>query len=211
MFVRSAMKPIHKCFVIAPNKSLKSAIEMMDKESIQAMPVVDENKIFIGMISKQDIYKAFFQENSDQTNFLESKKVTDILTQHNVYISEDEVFENTLTTFKGFPILAVVNDDRKFLGIISRFDVIEQFESVFGMKKPGVRIAFTSEESKGRFARLADILKQLQANIISITTFDETDKLARRIVLKVNEEVDTSKLKSKLERAGFRVLDIKNM
>lgn len=211
MFVRSAMKPSHQCFTVSPNESVKTALNLMNSNSIQAMPVVDENKIFKGMISKHDVYQAFFQENLDRTEFLEVKVVADILTQHNLYISEDEVFENTLTTFKGFPILAVVNERKKFLGIISRFDVIEQFESVFGMKKTGVRIAFTSEESAGRFARLADILKQLHANIISITTFDETDKLARRIVLKVNEDVDTSKLKIKLERAGFRVLDIKNM
>ncbi|WP_117169335.1 CBS domain-containing protein [Paraliobacillus sediminis] len=211
MFVRSAMKSIHQCFTVSPNESVKTALNLMNNNSIQAMPVVDEDKIFKGMISKQDIYQAFFQEDLERTEFLESKIVADILTQHDLYISEDEVFENTLTTFKGFPILAVVNEQKKFLGIISRFDVIEQFESVFGMKKPGVRIAFTSEESSGRFARLADILKQLHANIISITTFDETDKLARRIVLKVNEDVDANKLKSKLERAGFRVLDIKNM
>ncbi|MFB1050470.1 CBS domain-containing protein [Paraliobacillus sp. JSM ZJ581] len=210
MFVRSTMKPIYQCHVALPDYSLKDALSKLEEKEIHAMPVIDKKETFLGMISAQTIYKASFHTDKKQESFLNNTKVSDIMTHPNLYILEDEVFEKTLTTFKGYPILAVVNEKKKFLGIVTRFDVLEQFESVFGMNKSGVRIAFTSEESSGRFAKLADILRHLHANIISITTFDETDKLARRIVLKVDKNVKTEKLEVKLEKAGFRVLDITN-
>ncbi|MCT2537411.1 CBS domain-containing protein [Aquibacillus koreensis] len=210
MFVRSTMKPGYQCHVASPTDTLKAILSKMDTEDIQAMPVV-ENSYFKGMISKQKVFQAYFYNQKEQDEFLLNTKVEEIISNENLFIGEDEVFEKTFTSFVDYPILAVVDDRRKFLGIVARTDVLEQFESAFGMKKKGLRIAFTSEESSGRFSRLADILGHFHANIISIATFDETDKLARRIVLKIDQGVNVDKLKRKLEKSGFRVLDIKEV
>ncbi len=210
MFVKSILKPSHQCIIAKEKDTLKATINQLETRDIEAMPVVEDN-IFKGMISKQDIYKAYFQSGQTRDEFLSATLVGDIASHGDLYIDEQAVFENTLTTFKGYPILAVVGPEKQFLGIVTRFDMIEQFESAFGMKKPGVRIAFTSEESTGRLSRLADIIKQNHANVISVTTFDETDKLARRIVLKVEKNDNIDKLSTKLEKSGFRVLDIKEV
>ncbi|WP_138416909.1 CBS domain-containing protein [Aquibacillus sediminis] len=212
MFVRSIMKPSYKCIVSSSNQQIGDVLSKLDKYEIQATPIVDD-QTFMGMISRQIIYRAFFHSELDKGAFLEQKLSDTLLTNQDLYIDEDEVFEKTLPIFKDFPILAVANKDKNFLGIISRFDVLEQFESAFGAKKKGLRIAFTSEESEGRVARLADIIDQLHANIISITSFDETDKLARRIVIKINhvDHPNMQKIKRKFEKSGFRILDIKEI
>ncbi|SEA60532.1 hypothetical protein SAMN05421743_10680 [Thalassobacillus cyri] len=113
--------------------------------------------------------------------------------------------------FTGYSVIAVAGEDKKFLGLVTRADVLEQFESAFGVKRKGIRIAFTSEESEGRIERLGDILRQYHENVISLATFDETDKLARRIVLKVDPNDNIAKFTKKLEKTGFRVLDIKEV
>lgn len=210
MFVKSTMKPNYQCYSAKPEDSLASVLEQLEKQDIEAMPVV-EGELFVGMISKQTIYQAFFASNKEKEVFLKNRTAGDIKTNDELYINKDEVFEKTLTTFKGFPILAVAEKNRKFLGIVTRYDVIEQFESAFGTKKKGVRIAFTSEESAGRLSRFADIIKHFHSNVISLTTFDETDKLARRIVLKIDKSDHVEKLAKRLEKSGFRVLDIKEV
>ncbi|SDJ66936.1 CBS domain-containing protein [Sediminibacillus albus] len=210
MFVKSIMKPSYKCIIASQKETLKATINLLESNDIEAMPVVDSGE-FMGMISRQDIYKAYFQSGQPREEFLTGTTVGDISSHGDLYIDEEAVFEKTLTTFKGYPILAVVEKNKKFLGIVTRFDMIEQFESAFGVKKHGIRIAFTSEESSGRLSRLADIIKQHHANVISVTTFDETDKLARRIVLKVEKTDNIEKLSQKLEKSGFRVLDIKEV
>ena len=73
---------------------------------------------------------------------------------------------------------------------------------------PGVRIALTTVETKGRIARLTEIARQYQQQIISLVTFDETDKLLRRIVIKVAKAPNIDKFINKLEESGFRVLHI---
>jgi CBS-domain-containing membrane protein len=106
------------------------------------------------------------------------------------------------------PIIAVVDDHLNYLGVVTRSDVLEQFQSAFGLNRPGVRIAFTSVETEGRIARLAEIAKHYHEKIISLATFDESDKLVRRIVMKIEKNNNIEKFVKKLESAGFRVLDI---
>ncbi|MFP3361423.1 hypothetical protein R0K17_29375, partial [Planococcus sp. SIMBA_143] len=76
------------------------------------------------------------------------------------YITDKDVFENALIELKDSPILPVVGDNHVFLGLITRFDVLDQFRSAFGMDQKGVRIAFSSVETEGRIARLGDIIQQ---------------------------------------------------
>ncbi|MCA0982991.1 CBS domain-containing protein [Halobacillus yeomjeoni] len=205
------MKPAHKSYKAQKGEVLKDILEVLEENDIEAMPVVD-NGIFVGMVSKGIIYRAFFKsENSDKDAFLNETTAGDVCEHPDYYIHDEEVFERTLPLFKGFPVLAVTDSNRKFQGLVTRFDVIEQFQSAFGTKKKGVRIAFTSEESAGRIERLGNIIKSHHENVISLATFDETDKLARRIVLKVEKNDNIKQFTKKLEKEGFRILSVKEV
>jgi signal-transduction protein with cAMP-binding, CBS, and nucleotidyltransferase domain len=105
-------------------------------------------------------------------------------------------------------LLAVVSSERKFLGVVTRSDVLSTFQSAFGVNRPGVRIAFTSVETEGRIARLSEIAHHFHEHIISLVTFDETDKLVRRIVMKVEKKDNIDRFTKKLEEQGFRILSI---
>nr|WP_219914544.1 CBS domain-containing protein [Thalassobacillus sp. CUG 92003] len=204
------MKPKHQCYVADVQDSLADVLKSLDEHDILGMPVLDGDT-FIGMISTELIYRGCFNSELNQADYLSQTKTANLVGWEELAITEDEVFEHTLPAFKGFPVLAVVDRDRTFLGLVTRDDVLEQFESAFGVKKKGVRIAFTSEDSAGRIERLGDIIKSHHENVISLTTFDETDKLARRIVLKVDASDNIERFTNKLERTGFRILSVKEV
>lgn len=212
MFVKGIMKPAHKSYTADVSTSLSKVLEVMDEKDIEAMPVLESGQ-FRGMISKENIFRAYFNasQEMDRLTFLETMKAGDLALHKEYFIHDEEVFEHTLPMFKGFSVLAVVDDHGKFLGLVTRYDVIEQFESAFGVKKKGVRIAFTSEESVGRIERLGDIIKSYHENVISLATFDETDKLARRIVLKIEDSDNIDSFTKKLEKTGFRILSVKRV
>jgi hypothetical protein len=141
-------------------------------------------------------------------DFLHYMKAGDIAYWKEDSIHEDAVFENTLLLVKDRPLIAVTDHGGDLLGIITRSDILSQFQSAFGMKVKGVRISFTSVETEGRIARLSEITRQFHENIISLATFDETDKLVRRIVMKVEKKQNMDKFLKKLEQSGFRILSI---
>ncbi|MGP4070288.1 CBS domain-containing protein [Halobacillus sp. B29] len=210
MFVKSIMKPAHRSYTAKTDDRLSGILDLLNEYDLQAMPVLDDRK-FLGMVSKEIIYRAYFNADQSKETFLNETTAGDIAENEDFYIHDEEVFERTLPAFKGFPLLAVVDKERNFQGLVTRFDVIEQFESAFGSKKKGIRIAFTSEESSGRIERLGDIIKSYHENVISLATFDETDKLARRIVLKIERKDNIEQFTNKLEKTGFRILSVKEV
>lgn len=207
MFVKSIMIPSVKSYTVDFNDSLETTLEKLEKFEIDGVPVIKDGK-YAGMVTRYHVYECFFENPGDKLSYLKEKTAGDIATRSDIYIQGEEIFERTLVMMKDMPILAVVDGDLKYLGVITRADVLDQFQSAFGMHRKGVRIAFTSVETEGRIARFAEIAKQYHENIISLATFDETDKLVRRIVVKVEKDNNTEKFINKLESVGFRILDI---
>jgi CBS domain-containing protein len=207
MFVKSIMIPKFSCFTIKHDATLRTALKKLEEHHIDGLPVLNGD-LYTGVVTRYGIFENFFGSGKTKEEFLETTLVGEVATNQEKFLEGSEIFENTLIDLKDFPLLAVVDDQRNFLGVVTRFDVMAQFQSAFGTNRPGVRIAFTSVETEGRIARLAEIAHQFHEHIISLVTFDETDKLVRRIVMKVEKKDNIDKFTKKLEEHGFRILDM---
>ena len=208
MFVKSIMIPKYKCITVQEHEDLGSVLSKMEEHEIDAVPVLADD-LYTGIVTRDEVYRRYFVSDQKKDKFLEEMMAVDVLVNQDKYLQGYELFESTLLELKHFPLMAVVDDSKRFLGAVTRSDVLEQFESAFGVHKKGVRIAFTSVETEGRIARLSEIAHQFHEHIISLVTFDETDKLVRRIVMKIEDNENINKFLAKLEQSGFRVLDIK--
>ena len=206
MFVKSVMIPKEKCIAVQVDTTVSSALRELEEKEMDALPILDNGK-YVGMFNKYLLYKARFYSNLDKEAFMEQTKVTDIMTNEDIFVGYEDVFENAMIKLHDFPVLAVV-EDGKFLGLVTRYDAVEQFKSAFGMNSKGTRITFTSVESEGRIQKMTDVLHKYHASVISLVTFDETDKLFRRIVLKIENDSKLDRILADLEKSGFRVLHI---
>lgn len=206
MFAKSVMIPKEKCISIQSTESVQTALEVLEKNSIDALPVLEKGE-YKGILNRYIAYRAFYFSGLSKEEFLTTTSLLDVVTREDIYLSIDDVFENSLIQLNNFPIIAVV-EEGKFLGLVTRYDTMEQFRGAFGMDKPGIRISFTSVETEGRIARVGDIIQKFHESVISLVTFDETDKLLRRIVLKIEKRDNVQKFLKELDKSGFRVLDI---
>ena len=206
MFVKNIMISKYHCHTVSHNDTLQDVFALLDKHKIEGVPVLKDDH-YVGTITRYRIYKAAFLSELPRDIFLKEIKA-EAIAEVNKTLKGNEIFENIFLDLKETPLLAVVDDQNHFQGIVTRYDIIEQFQSTFGVHVPGVRIALTTVETKGRIARLTEITRQYQQQIISLVTFDETDKLLRRIVIKVAKAPNVDKFINKLEESGFRVLHI---
>lgn len=209
MFVKSIMIPKEKCLTIDASATVQEALQKLSEKEIDALPVL-ENGEYKGMFNQYLLYKTFFESNLDKESFFSQTNVGDALVRENTYVPLDAVFEKAFIKLYDFPIIAVADEEKKFLGIVSRHDTIDQFKSAFGMNSKGIRITFTSVESEGRVLKMSDILHKYHTSIVSLVTFDETDKLVRRIVVKIDSDQYLERILSDLEKTGFRVMHIDN-
>jgi CBS domain-containing protein len=207
VFVKNMMIPNHACVTVQEDTLLGVALEKLETNQIDGVPVLEGEK-YVGVVTRYNIYENYFLSGKQKDEYLSSFTVKEIATHKEKYLLGEEVFEKTLLDLKDFPLLAVVDQNRKFLGVVTRSDVLSTFQSAFGVNRPGVRIAFTSVETEGRIARLSEIAHHFHEHIISLVTFDETDKLVRRIVMKVEKKDNIDRFTKKLEEQGFRILSI---
>jgi len=205
MFAKSVMIPKEKCITIETTESLQMALDLLEKNQIDALPVL-ENGVYKGILNRYIAYRAFYYSGQNKEEFQMKTSLMDVVTREDIHLSIDAVFEDSLILLNDFPIIAVVEEDNQFLGLVTRYDIMDQFRSAFGMDRPGVRITFTSVETKGQIARVSDIIQKFHESVISLVTFDESDKLLRRIVLKIEKRDNIQKFLNELDRSGFRVL-----
>jgi CBS domain-containing protein len=208
MFAKSVMIPKHKMFYVEEGYSVRDTLQMLRDHKIDGMPVLSGDR-YVGLITKHAIFEAAFKSELPKDQFMNETKVGNIVIKVDNTTTESDGFEDTLLKAKDVPLVPVIDEDGNCIGIVTRFDVLEQFQSSFGMNKKGVRIVVSSVETEGRILRLSEITKQFHQNIISLTTFDDTDKLVRRIVMKVEHDNDTDRFIKRLEKNGFKVLSVK--
>lgn len=208
MFVKSIIIPKQRVFSVEKGTTVGEALSFLEEKKIDGVPVLDGHS-YLGLVTRWSIYESGFKSELSHSEFFEQVKVEEITIKKNHHIDDSDVFEETLLKVKDVPFIAVLDGNDHFVGIVTRFDVLEQFQSAFGMKHKGIRIAFSSIEVEGRLARLAKITQDFHQNIISLATFDETDKLVRRIVMRIDPSSEVEKYLKRLEKNGFTILDVK--
>lgn len=209
MFVKSLIIPKHKVHSVRKGTTVGEALDILESKQVDGLPVLDGDH-YLGLVTKWLIFEAGFNSELKNKTFLETVHVEEIAIKPNNTINEKAVFEETVIKVKDVPFVPVLDPSNKFVGIVTRYDLIEEFQSAFGMKRKGIRISFSSVETEGRLAKLAKLTSDFHLNIISLATFDETDRLVRRIVIKIEPTKDLDKYLDRLEKNGFTILDVQH-
>lgn len=108
-------------FVVGPNDFVHDVSDLMTKQLIQQIPVVDQGKL-VGMITSYDLWK-----HSRDTKKNGSTRVKDIMTTKVIKIAPKDKVGTAAELFidKRFKTLPVVNLRNELKGVITAFDVIK--------------------------------------------------------------------------------------
>ena len=109
-----------KCFTLNETDTVKTASQILHEKKVGCMPILDKNKIVIGIISERDLSRLIYTEQ-----FNISLPVTKIMSKNlvscdlNTSVTE---LMNEMTKKKIRHIL--IMEDKKLLGIVSIRDVV---------------------------------------------------------------------------------------
>ena len=98
------------------------ALELLRKNDIAGMPVIDDDKTLVGIVTEKDVLRLFYTEGGDQ-----DKTVDYFMTQPAVSFGVDESLESVcdFLMVKYFRRVPVVSKKGKLVGVISRPDIID--------------------------------------------------------------------------------------
>lgn len=206
MIVEEIMKT--DIVVLSENHSIADALKIMREKRIRHLPIVDEDKSLVGLVTDRDLRDATpsifdtdkFKEGVNNPLRLVMK--TDIITGHPL----DFVEEIAATLYEHrIGCLPILNNE-KLVGIVTQTDLLHTLVELTGAHQPGSQIEVKVPNKSGMLFEVSSVIRNRKANIQSVLVYpDQKDSNYKIIVLRV-QTMNPLSLVDDLREAGHEVL-----
>ena len=212
MFVSRSMT--REVITVDKEATIFDAQELLAKNKIRHLPIIDKDRRLVGIITDRDIrsalpYNSLMEHSGEKENERVSKfKVKDIMTKDPISISPAYTIQDALLLIQKSKVgaLPVVDDDLKLTGIISVRDLLRAFINVLGIGEPGTLLCILVEEKIGQLKKIVDAITEENISFGSVLVaryWDENKRAVFTYLLTQN----VVHVKKKLKNLGFTLLD----
>lgn len=208
MYVKNHMLPKDELVMLQINETLKSALVKLNSRDFLSLPVFDGDT-FKGILMKEAIFRNYFEKDcTEKEKFLEESNVGDYYNSNVKTIYDNELVENAsyLLNELRTPFLPVLNEKKKFIGILTHGIIFSAFSEIFGIKK-GTRISINVFDIPGQIAKLTEVIRKSNINIANLAVMDAKVMGIYNVILRV-DECNVDELIEKIEKAGFKITEI---
>ena len=176
---------------VPPDTSLLHCRKLFKEHQISRLPVVDADKVVVGLISASDI-KEFSQQRTTGLEILEvldmlgETKAKQLMTVDPATINYKGTVEQAATKMieRRVACLPVVNDEEKLVGILTEWDIFKALVSISGAAMPtGVEMAFKLENRRGTLREILDRLKEYGVRISTVLSIISDDGMRQVKIL----------------------------
>ncbi len=207
MIIEEIMKT--NVITLAQNDSINEAYKRMLQYKIRHLPIVDENRNLLGIVSDRDIRDALpsiLIDSKEQKEILEKPietiMKTTVITGHPL-----DFVEEIGTVFYEHHIscLPIVKAN-KLVGILTKTDLLHTLVELTGAHQPSSQIEIKAPNRAGVLSEMTSVFLRRKTNILSILIYPyKQDENFKIIVLRV-QTINPTRLIEDLEQAGYHVL-----
>lgn len=175
---------------ISEDTRISEISELMEAHTLQHLPVINNAKELVGLVSRSDIQEALPSKITTLTvgesNYLLSKiTALQIMSKKLVFCKPDTLIEEAAQMLRdqGISSLPVLKNS-KLVGIVTIEDILDFFLDVTGCRqKDATRIAVRLEDSKGNLSRFLSMINEKGGYIISVASPTGQDQAGKRICI----------------------------
>jgi acetoin utilization protein AcuB len=212
MFIDASMT--RDVVTIDPDASILEAKELLKKNRIHHLPVVDKENTLLGIVTDRDILRAlpsaFLNDEEVQrdTERFAQHKIKDIMSRNVYTVSPTNTLEDALLLMEKVPVGAfpVVDQHGKLQGIISIRDLMRAFINVLGIHEPGTLLCILAEDKLGTMKRIVDAISEERIAFGSILVARHWEE-GTRAVFPYLLSHNVAHVKRRLEKLGFKLLN----
>jgi acetoin utilization protein AcuB len=193
---------------------IMDAYDLMQKENIRRLPVVNREGNLIGMVSEREILQSSPSQATSlsiwELNYLMAKiTVDEIMTKDVITVEASTPLEEAALLMADHKIGGLpVMKDGKMVGIVTETDLFKVFLELMGARDPGVRLAVLVRNVPGELAQLTKAILDLDGNIVAMGTSSGEDTSTGEITIKV-EGISEEDLLEAVEPLVQKVVDIR--
>ena len=211
MFIDQSMT--RRVITIDKEMGIPEAGELMAKNHIRHLPVVESDNKLIGIVTDRDVRSAMPSVALNECSPAEKEKflkltVKDIMTADVVSITPLYTLQDALllmheTTVGAFP---VIDENGILKGIISIRDLMRAFVNVLGIKESGTLVGVLVDDKAGQMKKIVDAITEENISTGSILVARHW-KDEQQAVFPYLLTMNVTAVKKKLEKMGFKLID----
>lgn len=180
-----------------PGDTTEEALGRLMEHHVRHLPVVVDEEL-VGILSEKQMMSASGPD----------ARIGDLLAAHPISVSPDaHIFDAArMLVDHSLSVLPVADDSGRYLGLIRRHDIFDQFAQMLATQEPGAILAVEVEPRDYALAQLIHLIEQNDAKVRAVaseTPENATDAI--RVTLKLNVR-DTSRVRHVLEHHGYDVV-----
>ncbi|ALC89647.1 acetoin utilization protein AcuB [Bacillus sp. FJAT-18017] len=190
------------------SNTIADAIKMMEDHKIRHIPIIDEQRHVVGLVSDRDIRDAapsiFRREEhvEDLQKPLETIMKRNLITGHPL----DFVEEIAALLYEHHISCVPVILDQRLVGIVTETDLLHTLVELTGAHQPGSQIEVKVPNKAGTLWEVANVIKNRKANIQSVLVYpDKQDEAYKILVIRV-QTMNPVGLIHDLKAAGHHVV-----
>jgi acetoin utilization protein AcuB len=205
-------KPV---ITVRPETPMPEALDLMRKEHIRRLPVVNKRGELIGIVTETDLLKASPSEATSlsiyEVTYLLSKLTIDrLMSREVITVTEDTPLEEAARImadhkFSGLPVMR----DKALVGMITETSLFRVFLELLGARHAGIRVTVSMPDKPGELANLTRAVQELGGNIIALGTSMGASPSTGEVTFKV-EGVKLDELKKVLLPLVDKLVDIRD-
>ena len=207
---RMTKRPI----TVSEDTGIDKALELMQREKIRRLPVLDKQGQLVGIVSELDLLKASPSEATSLSIYelpylLSQIKMRDIMAKDVITVTEDTTLEEAALLMAENKVggLPVVRND-KLVGIITETDLFKIFLEMLGAREEGVRLTMLVPEETGMLAKIAGAVAEKGGSFIAQGTLMGEDPTNRLLTIKV-KDIPQEDLVATIQGLGLKILDVR--
>ncbi|KGR77446.1 cyclic di-AMP binding protein CbpA [Ureibacillus sinduriensis] len=189
-------------------KASDSSTEVLEKlktSGYRCIPILDDNgQKFIGNAYKVSILEHLLEHEKEEVAIVELARDLDGT------IFEESSFFESFFSIKRLPYLAVLDEERNFVGILTHSKVFELLEEAWGYKTGSCALTIALPDTEGILAKVLTLVKK-KTSVHSVFTLDDDNWYLRRVIITLGKDANQSTIKEieeLLHKVGARLIDV---
>jgi len=203
---------------INPDTPIDEALDLMRREKVRRLPVLDKEDRLVGIVLERDLLYASPSPATSlsiyEMHYLLSRlTVEEVMTREVITVDELTPLEEAARIMADNRIggLPVMRGDQ-LVGIITETDLFKVFLEMLGARERGVRLTLDVPDQRGILASITGAIAALGGDIVSLSTFWGEDLTTGRITVKVREGTATKRqLVEAMEALNLEVVDVREI
>ncbi|MDH3348475.1 MAG: CBS and ACT domain-containing protein [Desulfobulbaceae bacterium] len=175
------------------NTSVMRATRIIKENNIRRLPVLSHGKL-VGVVTDRDLKEASPSSTSDvdlheMYYLLSEMRITDVMSRNPVCMKDDDTLEKAALVMLKEKIsgIMVLDSKENLVGLLSETDILHGFLHATGIRDGAHQYVIDMSDEPGAVTRVIDILKTMDARVLSIlTSFDDAPHGKKRVTIRIS-------------------------